>query len=111
MNQVKLPESVHLALKELKEELSSLYSDRLQGLYLYGSYARGTANEDSDVDVLVVLNESIRPGIEISYMNPIVSEICLRYDLLISICPVSTETFETCKSAFLENVHKEAVPI
>ena len=42
-------------LKELKQALQAIYGDRLRGLYLYGSYARGEEIEDSDVDVLIVL--------------------------------------------------------
>jgi predicted nucleotidyltransferase len=29
---------------------------RLKGVYLFGSYARGEAGEESDVDVLIVLD-------------------------------------------------------
>jgi len=111
MKHPEMPESVHRALDELKQAFSRLYGERLHGIYLYGSFARGTAHEGSDVDVLVVLEGSVRPGAEISYMNPVVSEICLRYDLLISTCPVSAEGFETRRSMFLENVRKEALPL
>lgn len=111
MKTCEIPESIRLALAELKQALSTLYGKRLRGVYLYGSYARGEGHEGSDVDVLVVLEGLIKPGVEISYMNPVVSEICLRYDLLISTCPISTEMLETRKSAFFENVRKEAVPL
>ena len=38
-------------LSELKVGLQRIYHDRLHGVYLYGSYARGEADSDSDVDV------------------------------------------------------------
>ncbi|MGI5820208.1 MAG: nucleotidyltransferase family protein [Armatimonadota bacterium] len=36
------------ALRELKRELEALYGDRLRGLFLFGSHARGDAHPESD---------------------------------------------------------------
>jgi uncharacterized protein len=47
-------------LRELKARLHRRFGDRLLGVYLFGSRARGTHRPDSDVDVAVVL----RGGIE-----------------------------------------------
>ena len=44
-------------LPDLRARLAALYGDRLVRVVLFGSYARGEATEDSDVDVLVVLRE------------------------------------------------------
>ena len=99
------------ALRELKEGLKALYGRRLEGLYLYGSYARNAESVDSDVDVLAVLRGAVNAGEEISQLNPVVSTICLKYDLLISICPVSVESLQTRQSPFLINVRTEAIAI
>jgi predicted nucleotidyltransferase/HEPN domain-containing protein len=42
-------------LKECASELEKLLGDELLGLLLFGSWARGEAREDSDVDVFIVL--------------------------------------------------------
>ena len=60
MERAKLPQIVQTALKELKDALQDLYGERLRGLYLCGSYARGTAHWDSDIDVLIVLAGSVQ---------------------------------------------------
>lgn len=42
-------------LHAYKERLQKLYGPQFVEMYIYGSAARGTATEDSDLDVLVVL--------------------------------------------------------
>ena len=41
-------------MMRLAAELKNLYKDRLKAVILYGSVARGTAQEDSNVDILVL---------------------------------------------------------
>jgi predicted nucleotidyltransferase len=41
-------------LREVVDKLSAALGDRLLGVVLYGSHARGEAREDSDVDLLVI---------------------------------------------------------
>jgi uncharacterized protein len=40
-------------LGALKSSLTSLFGDRLRGLLLFGSRARGAGRDDSDLDVVV----------------------------------------------------------
>ena len=49
-------------LAELRHYFNDLYGDRLVQLILYGSQARGDAKPDSDIDILVVLNEPVSAG-------------------------------------------------
>jgi predicted nucleotidyltransferase len=51
-----LPPSVAASLARFRESLVEKFGARLRELVLFGSYARGEANEDSDVDVLVVID-------------------------------------------------------
>ena len=107
----KLPPNVVAALGELKAGLSGLYGARLRGIYLYGSYARGDYRTESDVDILVVLAGPVKPGVEISRTSPLVSPICLKHDLLISILPVSGETLDRRPDVFYDQVRREAVMV
>ncbi len=50
-----LNELIHL-LKEACRDLQSAFGDEFLGLMLFGSWARGEAREDSDVDVLILFN-------------------------------------------------------
>ena len=96
-------------LAELKRGLRQLYSDRLISIILYGSYARGEALKDSDIDVTVVLKGGVRPGREIDYMLDVVTDLNLKYNTLISICPVSENAFKTVKSPLILNVRQEGI--
>lgn len=51
-----LPISLRLALSQYASRLRAIFGDRLVEIRLFGSFARGEANEDSDVDVLVVVH-------------------------------------------------------
>jgi predicted nucleotidyltransferase len=50
-----VPPGVARALSRFRAALDGRFGKRLRELVLYGSYARGEATEDSDVDVLVVV--------------------------------------------------------
>ncbi len=83
MNSKQIPASIRLPLEELKQALVRLYGEGLKGVYLYGSYARGDFSPDSDVDLLIALEGNVNPYEEIDRVSEIVSEISLRYDVLI----------------------------
>ena len=50
-----VPPEVDLALREFRQELDRVFGTRLSRLVLFGSYARQRVHEDSDVDVLVLV--------------------------------------------------------
>lgn len=107
----RLPPDIKAALKELKEGLRHLYKRRLHRVYLYGSFARGDFDAGSDVDVLVVLAGPIEPETEITRVSAVASEICLKYDVLISTMPVAREEFDGDTQPFIEQIRHEVVRV
>ena len=97
-------------LKEFKSQVKNLYGNRLKEIILYGSWARGEATEDSDIDLIVVLEGSVEPGKEIDRMIDIITDINLRYNVLISVYPVNDEDYITLKSPLLMSARREGVP-
>jgi uncharacterized protein len=55
------PEPILAALRDFRSGLHRRFGDRLRELRLFGSRARGDARQESDADVLVVLDEVSRP--------------------------------------------------
>jgi uncharacterized protein len=102
---------VREALVEMQSELRKIYGLHAPILLVYGSYARGEASADSDVDVVLLYSKEVQPGKEIHQLREILSVLNLRYQVLISILPISAQHYQDAPSAFLKNVRREAVPI
>lgn len=50
-----------LTIQQIKDTVTDYFKDKpVKEVYLFGSYARGEAKEDSDVDLGVVLDRTIR---------------------------------------------------
>jgi len=50
-----------LTIQQIKDSVTSYFKDKpVKKVYLFGSYARGEAKENSDVDILFSLNENTR---------------------------------------------------
>ena len=49
-------EKLRKILQEMAELLQGVYGDLLKAIILYGSVARGTQTEDSDVDIMVLVD-------------------------------------------------------
>ena len=95
--------------KELMSGLRSLYGIRLKGVYVYGSYARGQARPDSDLDLLLVLDDFPDVGEELKRTSALTSRLSLAYGVPVTLLPVRARDFETRRTPLLMNVHREAV--
>ena len=49
-----------ISVKEYILNALSPYMEDISGVYLYGSYARGEENEESDIDVLVISEKKLQ---------------------------------------------------
>lgn len=53
-----LPEDIKGILERVQKNLTAKFQDNFRCLILYGSWAKGTAHEDSDIDLLAVLDKT-----------------------------------------------------
>ena len=103
--------SIQPTLHELKLGLKELYGDRFVRLILFGSHARGEANPDSDIDLLIVLKNNISQFQEILNMSDLRVRMILEHDELVSIIPMSEEDFNKRDVALLRNIRKEGIEL
>lgn len=95
------------ALVELEAGLKKLYGSNAPLLLVYGSYARREAHPDSDIDVLLVYSNDIRPGEEIHRVSALLADLNLRYQVLVSVLPASENQYHSLESSFWENIRRE----
>ncbi len=103
--------SVQAALGEARAELERLYGDRLVKVILYGSHARGEAHQESDVDVLFVLQGDFSFTDEVKRTNPLVSQILLKHHELLALLPFASIRFHDPLHPLMMNVRKEGVEL
>lgn len=104
-------EKIREILQEFKAEIKQLYGRKLKNVLLYGSWARGDATEDSDMDLVVTLDGSVTPGKEIDRMIDIITDVNLKHGVLISVYPVSESDYVRVNSPLLMNIRREGVPV
>lgn len=98
-------------LDDLRERFEQIYGDQLQRMILFGSQARGDAEAESDVDVMVVLGGSIRAAEEIDRTGGVISDLSLQFNTVLSCLFISAERFEKERSPLLLNVRREGVTL
>lgn len=94
-------------LQDLDTGLRDLYGERYRGLVLYGSHARGEADEGSDVDLLLLLEEPIEVGGEIRRCSGLAARLSLEADLVLSLVPVSVEDYRDSSDPYLIKARSE----
>ncbi len=106
-----MDEKVEKILKEIKRYLEEKYGDKIKKVILYGSYARGEATEDSDVDVLVVVSDDLDPDDVEEYLVPLIGNFLAYWGELVTTIVIKESEFLKEQSDFLINVRKEGIPV
>ena len=81
------------ALKILKQKLIERFAERVE-LYLFGSVARGDFHRESDIDVLVLINEGLTREVEKEILN-IAFNIELDEDVVFGLLIESKNDWQT----------------
>ena len=96
----------------ITESAKELLGDKLHSIILYGSYARGDFNEDSDVDIMILADIDDSEIWKIrNKMCEVTSDLALELDVLVSARIKSRQIFEKWVDTlpYYKNVRKDGV--
>lgn len=109
-----MPQSLNEILKNYVKDIHGLYGEQLKAVILYGSYARGDYQLDSDIDLMILVNlteqEIMAKGHSLSEMT---FEYDFNYDLAIMPIVKNIDHFNKWLRSypFYYNIKKEGVEL
>lgn len=92
-------------------DLAAVYGERLVRVVLFGSVARGEANHDSDVDVVVVLDRIEDRWSEGGRLSDLGWDFFVRTGHLVHAVPVTEEELRRSAKPVFANARQEGVPL
>ena len=109
---IKMPKNVNKEIQEFIKQVKELLGIRLKKIILYGSYARGDYNKQSDVDIMILTDLSFE---EIEEYRDKISDIA--YDIELSTGIILSPVIKNIEKynsrvhfvPFYKNVEKEGV--
>ena len=107
-----MPENIRNIIYRFSQELRRILGDKLTKIIVYGSYARGDFRENSDIDIMILVDmsdfELKSYGEKLSYMT---YDFNLDHDIDIKPIAKSEEIFNkwVVNYPFYSNIHKEGV--
>lgn len=99
---------------EVNKELLKLFGEKIERIVLYGSYARGDFNLESDIDILILLNCDQKEIAENrKTISRIASRIGLQNDIMVSLLARNYNEYKNNMKyqPFYQNIEKEGVKI
>jgi predicted nucleotidyltransferase len=92
-------------------DLRDLYGERLRNVLLFGSWARGDAHPESDIDLLVVLDEVPSRQRELARMNSVLWRHSLENNTVVTEIPISEAEYREPIEPFILRARAEGVPV
>ncbi len=85
---------VNWVLPKIKNTLERVYGKRVVETILYGSFARGTHNKDSDIDIALILKGNVNKAEEINRIYDDIYDLILETGEMISVNPISEKEIQ-----------------
>lgn len=96
---------------QIRTELERLYGSRLRTVFLFGSAARDQLNEDSDIDVAVILDEITDRFAEHERVSEVGSRLSLEHDTLVSFFFAAQADLQRGRFAVHREIRDEGISV
>lgn len=96
-------------LESIRSVLEAVYGCRLRRIVLYGSEARGDNRADSDIDLLVLLDQVADYGEELRRCLDALYPLALQLGRPISAKPVAAPEYERVDCPLYRRAHQEGI--
>ena len=106
--------TLKIILKDVVKYAKSELGDLLNAVILYGSYARGDYDAESDVDVMIIVDVASDKVKDLTKkFSDFSLEIDLKYDIVLSLLIQDKATFERYKATYplFKNIEREGVDL
>lgn len=109
-----MPNRIDELLKEYTNEMCRIFGSHLRTVILYGSYARGDYNEQSDIDIMMLVDltdEEIKKYSD--QVTDVTFDMNLDHDLMLMPIVKNQDHFNHWVQVypFYSNVRNEGVPL
>lgn len=96
--------------QQLIPEIVKIYGDLLVSIILYGSVARGTQTDESDIDIALMLRSEENADMK-ERMTDIIVDLELEHNKVLSILRIDYEKFKIWEDTmpFYKNMKKDGV--
>ena len=101
-----------VAVRAFLRRLHHAYGQVVQRTMLFGSQARGDSGPDSDIDILIIVDEESWPLRDA--VSAIAARVSLEYAVLIGPRVIGQERWQRMareRFSFYENVARESIPL
>jgi len=96
-------------LRRVKSALEEAFPKRLRGVILYGSEARGEADPDSDIDLLVLLQGPVNYWEDVHTCIHVLYPLVLEIERPIDATPADIHDYETDRWPLYREVKREGI--
>jgi len=104
-----MDQKIKTLVSRIKVHLIKMYGGKIKKVILYGSYVRGEATRDSDIDILVLIDQPLNPFEVRESLSDLLFDILLEEGELVSVIAVPEHLYENYNSPFMLNVRKEGL--
>ena len=105
---------LHIISGTVASEAKRLLGEKLSAVLLYGSYARGDYDDESDIDIMVVVDCRTEDLHRFRHMlTDVSSHLSLEYGVTVSVAMADTESFNRYGNflPFYININREGIKI